>query len=466
MVSQQSDQSLRLRPLECKILILLPGSLPEEKDSRRFLMMENNMDCLDLYIGVTRRWNCSVGSDKPRLMTTLALYGVEGQCVGRIKKSSLSFFCEHNVDISPFLENIPGIPVAGIFCSGEIGCGYKSLTANGKGYPPPLSLPLPPSLRTGTPLALASSPALSSPPPYPSRRQPFASCSEPIRPHFVIASVGPGFEFNDVLQFMLENFGSRAPIILSSVRGILGRDALTHDFREVEWTDNSDEEVHVNTGIVLTVGFVPGLKVDVIPLLRKKTNMEIFALLPDYAMSTETIIVGDERGIRNIEFHFALSNVVSAIRPKHKAASVRVQDSYTITWLTARRGQHEILGGQQMLEDINALLKNIEFHFVLSNVVSAIRPKHKVASVRVQDSYTITWLTARRGQQEILGGQQMLEDINNAWSPPSKDFLKFNVDGAMKADGSAGGIRGVLGDNSGKMLLSFSVPMGWLLDSC
>ncbi|KAE8681398.1 Skp2-like, FIST C domain, FIST domain, N-terminal isoform 1 [Hibiscus syriacus] len=135
-------------------------------------------------------------------------------------------------------------------------------------YPPPLSLP--PTLRTGTPLALASSPTLSSPPPSPLLQEVFDKVmSEPIRSHLVIASVGPGFEFNDVLQFMVENFGSRTPIILSSVRGILGRDALTHDFREVEWTDNSDEEVHVNTGIVLTVGFVQGLKVDVIPLLRK-----------------------------------------------------------------------------------------------------------------------------------------------------------------------------------------------------
>lgn len=59
-------------------------------------------------------------------------------------------------------------------------------------------------------------------------------------------------------------------------------------------------------------------------------------------------------GIGNIEFHFALSKGVSAIGPRLKAASVRVQDSYTVTWLTARReGQQEILDGQQMLEDID-----------------------------------------------------------------------------------------------------------------
>ncbi|PPR85259.1 hypothetical protein GOBAR_AA35431 [Gossypium barbadense] len=56
--------------------------------------------------------------------------------------------------------------------------------------------------------------------------------SEPIRPHFAIASVGPGFEIKDVLQFMVEKVGSRTPIIVSSVKGILGRDALSHEFRE------------------------------------------------------------------------------------------------------------------------------------------------------------------------------------------------------------------------------------------
>lgn len=39
---------------------------------------------------------------------------------------------------------------------------------------------------------------------------------------------------------------------------------------QVKWIDGNIDEVPVNTGIVLTVGFVPGLKVDVIPLLRQR----------------------------------------------------------------------------------------------------------------------------------------------------------------------------------------------------
>ncbi|XP_021287101.1 F-box/LRR-repeat protein At5g63520 [Herrania umbratica] len=259
--------------------------------------------------------------------------------------------------------------------------------------------------------------------------------SEPIRPHFAIASVGPGFNLKDVLQFMVEKLGSRTPIILSSVSGIIGRDALTHEFSEVKWTSgNADDEVSTNTGIVLNVGYVPGLKVEAIPLLQQKKTpqgsmidkfvMDIKSYTSsmsgctspvaiimigdadvdqkpiieklDYAMSSETIIVGDERsqfvyrsgdvsrnvssslkcspdavalvfardrdkahGVEDIEFHFALSNGVSAIGPRLKAASVKVSNSESVTWLTAKReGQHEVLDGQRMLDDINYEMEN------------------------------------------------------------------------------------------------------------
>ena len=48
-------------------------------------------------------------------------------CLGRGE----SFFGHPNVDSSPFLENFPGVPLAGIFCGGEIGRGYTSLPAHG-----------------------------------------------------------------------------------------------------------------------------------------------------------------------------------------------------------------------------------------------------------------------------------------------------------------------------------------------
>ncbi|KAE8706393.1 hypothetical protein F3Y22_tig00110393pilonHSYRG00075 [Hibiscus syriacus] len=46
------------------------------------------------------------------------------------------------------------------------------------------------------------------------------------------------------------------------------------------------------------------------------------------------------------------------------------------------------------------------------------------------------------------------------WIPPSIVFLKFNIDGSMRTDGSRGGIGGILRDSSGSVLASFSVPIG------
>ncbi|XP_022736752.1 F-box/LRR-repeat protein At5g63520-like isoform X2 [Durio zibethinus] len=255
--------------------------------------------------------------------------------------------------------------------------------------------------------------------------------SEPIRPHFAIASVGPGFYLKNVLQFMVDKLGSRTPIILSSVSGIIGRDALTHEFREVKWNyGHIGDEVSSNNGIVLTVGFVPGLKVDAIPLLGHNKApqgsmiddfvMDIksytssvsgytspLAIIMigdadvdqkpiieklDYAMPMETIIVGDERG----QFVYRSADV-----PRNASTSQKHSlDAVALVFARDRDKAHGI--------------GDIEFHFALSNGVSAIGPRLKAVSVKVKASENVTWLTARReGQQEILDGQSMLDDIDN-----------------------------------------------------
>ena len=55
----------------------------------------------------------------------------------------------------------------------------------------------------------------------------------------------------------------------------------------------------------------------------------------------------------------------------------------------------------------------IKFHVALSNGVSPVSVKYKTASVRTRNVNS-TWLTARReGQQEILDGQTILENVRN-----------------------------------------------------
>ncbi|OMP07711.1 hypothetical protein COLO4_07120 [Corchorus olitorius] len=303
--------------------------------------------------------------------------------------------------------------------------------------------------------------------------------SEPIRPHFAIAYYSPGFVSEDVLQVMVEKLGSRTPILLSYVSGILGRDALTHEYREVMWNSEDD------TGIVLTVGFVPGLKVEVIPLLSEVCQgidqfvMDIksytssvsgctspLAIMMigdadqkpiikklDYALSKETIIVGNESGlyltyrsidvsrnissnlkfspdavalvfardrdkdpgIGDIEFHFALSNGVSATGPRFKAASVR--GTASSTWLTARReGQQEILDGQHMLDEIgNEMENHLEYADVYIGVTK--RRKCSVGSDKTKLMISLELHGVERGDEEYL--YVYGADIRN------NDYFKF-----------------------------------------
>ena len=47
------------------------------------------------------------------------------------------------------------------------------------------------------------------------------------------------------------------------------------------------------------------------------------------------------------------------------------------------------------------------------------------------------------------------------WIPPLPDVLKFNVDGSARGAPGLAGIGGVLRDDSGKVLCSFSFHIGW-----
>ncbi|KAK8589988.1 hypothetical protein V6N12_024374 [Hibiscus sabdariffa] len=47
-----------------------------------------------------------------------------------------------------------------------------------------------------------------------------------------------------------------------------------------------------------------------------------------------------------------------------------------------------------------------------------------------------------------------------SWTPPPSRWLKFNVGGSMKADGSKGGIGGVLKDEHKSTLLTFLLKIG------
>ena len=91
--------------------------------------------------------------------------------------------------------------------------------------------------------------------------------SRPIRPHFAIAAcIGNISDLERIHELITKKLGSAAPVITCFAEGIIGSDGLTEEFKEVE------EVYYKDQGIVLIVGFMPGMKVDVVPLLRQLEN--------------------------------------------------------------------------------------------------------------------------------------------------------------------------------------------------
>ncbi|KAJ0925114.1 putative F-box-like domain superfamily protein [Helianthus annuus] len=90
--------------------------------------------------------------------------------------------------------------------------------------------------------------------------------SEPIRPHFAIVSVDPSLgpsvycAFREAHKIITAKLGSRVPVITIFSDTNMGRDAIS---------DESREDTRETGIIMLTVGFLPGMKVKQISLLQK-----------------------------------------------------------------------------------------------------------------------------------------------------------------------------------------------------
>ncbi|KAL4285373.1 hypothetical protein GQ457_16G006730 [Hibiscus cannabinus] len=55
---------------------------------------------------------------------------------------------------------------------------------------------------------------------------------------------------------------------------------------------------------------------------------------------------------------------------------------------------------------------------------------------------------------DLAGSMELTPVVPAVWKPPHVGWLKFNVDGAARGDGLLGGIRGILKNEFGVLLLS------------
>ncbi|KAM0066325.1 putative F-box domain-containing protein [Helianthus debilis subsp. tardiflorus] len=241
--------------------------------------------------------------------------------------------------------------------------------------------------------------------------------SELIRPHFAIVSVGLCVDLPEARRLITARLSSKIPIVLSSSFGVIGRDVNSDEFIETRWrTGNA-----AGSGIMLTIGFLPGVKVNLISLSqpigedpfeidkfitdiwefsasksgrqspaaimifsRSQQCMNVVEKI-DYAMSPETVIVGGgccslqyasgssrntaalalvfaedmnkPPGVGETQFHTVLSSALLPVGPTCQVTSIK-EIATLKTKLTARReGSYENLDVLALLNQVNEELR-------------------------------------------------------------------------------------------------------------
>ncbi|KAJ7945685.1 F-box/LRR-repeat protein [Quillaja saponaria] len=224
--------------------------------------------------------------------------------------------------------------------------------------------------------------------------------SKPIRPHFAIACTGDILGLKIVDHLIRERVGRRTPVITHASSGVIGRDVPNKEVREVKWGSSAYDGPHpverniygnINPGIVLVVGFVPGLKVDADTFTTEKK---------DHALPKETAIVGDGGGC----FLFRSQNYpISYSSPSY---------SFDAVALVFARDKNKS-------QDIG----ETQFHVLMSAGLMPFGPQLEVVSIKVEEDEQ-SWLSARmEGDNAILDGQAILEDINEVVDNSSELYI-------------------------------------------
>ncbi|KAF3436912.1 hypothetical protein FNV43_RR19665 [Rhamnella rubrinervis] len=244
------------------------------------------------------------------------------------------------------------------------------------------------------------------------------------------------------LKSITKTIGFKTPVITNAASGIIGIDAITDEIKEVKWDliDEDESDFHgynlldnLNRGIILVVGFVPGLKVETIPLLRPKNepqeamvdkfvmdirnytasvsgcmspasimmfgdqyvNMKPNMAKIDYAMAEDTVIVGDASGC----FLFKCGD--------NSTSYGRDLYSFDAVALVFARDKDKSHG-----------VGETQFHVALSSGITPFGPRLKALSVGVKGS-ECTWLSVLVEQHDlIIDGQRLIDAINRELNYP------------------------------------------------
>ncbi|KAJ0579725.1 putative F-box domain-containing protein [Helianthus annuus] len=156
--------------------------------------------------------------------------------------------------------------------------------------------------------------------------------SEPIRPHFAIASACREIDFPRTHQLITKKLGSKIPVITNCSRGVIGRDAISDEFDE--------KPSKFVKKITAFSTFISGCisPAAIIMFSFKHT-------IGGHYDAVALVFVMDRNkppGIGETQFHAALSSGLLPIGHAYKVT--RVKDNGFQTWFIARReGSQELL---------------------------------------------------------------------------------------------------------------------------
>ncbi|KAG6401871.1 hypothetical protein SASPL_138739 [Salvia splendens] len=264
---------------------------------------------------------------------------------------------------------------------------------------------------------------------------------------------------NEVMDKIEGKFGSGIPIIVNVCKGVIGKDVLTDQFvefqGEITEEDGGAELLEQKGGISLTIGFLPGLKAHIIPLLfRIKGPQGI--LIDDFVMdireATSTVsspaspagiilfsvtkMHGSRNSCQKKTSHFTRFKIGSEVIQIGKQTSIQFfkhlvkyafsEDTFIVgdggCQFLYRSDSGKTITNQPnsgcaavalvFARDANKPLDigETKFHVRLSPGVSPIGPTYRAASVKCRKSSTL--LTASRETvRGHLDGQAILEEI-------------------------------------------------------
>ncbi|KAJ0804310.1 putative F-box domain-containing protein [Helianthus annuus] len=227
--------------------------------------------------------------------------------------------------------------------------------------------------------------------------------SEPIRPHFAIASIGNSFiqdydveeSLEEAHYLITQSLGSNIPVITNSTLGIIGRDAFSDEFKETQWRRGEEDNA-----IILTVGFLPGIKVTTIPLLMKNpitfmmkkfvTDIREFSTSVSGCSSPAAIMMFAD------QYRVGLIDVAEKMGYAMSQKTVIVGD-YSSPFRYSNCPDAWSVGAALVFAvDRNkpSGIGETQFHAVLSSGLSPVGPTYEAASV-LEKSNSI-WISARR----------------------------------------------------------------------